>query len=130
MNKQVLILDDSEIVASLTAFLVENIGYDTIKFTSGEDALDYLENSENKYPKLIIADHFLTSGGGVRKTGYKVLSKLKSFGINIPVIMFSGNCKKSVIEKYMKLGVVSYICKDDDNFMVNLLEQVALVLKD
>jgi len=128
MNKKILILDDSEIVTEMTAFIMEKEGYNTIKFTEGNGVLEYIENTENTFPNLIIADHSLTTKGGVRKTAFKILSKLKSFGVDIPVIITSGNCKESVINKYKELGVVSYICKDEDNYINILTKEVERII--
>jgi CheY-like chemotaxis protein len=129
MNKKILILDDSEIVTEMTAFLMEKEGYSTIKFTEGKDVLEYIENTENTFPNLIIADHSLTTKGGVRKTAFKILSKLKSFGVDIPVIMASGNCNKSVIDKYMELGIKSYICKDEMDYIDILIRETKNILE-
>ena len=127
--KSVLILDDSEIVVHLTAFLVGNLGYEPITFTKSKDVLSYIEMSENPYPDLIIADHALTTMGEVRKTAFKMLQKLKTFGVDIPVIIASGNCSKNVIEKYKELGVKSYICKDEIDYIDILSEEIKQVLK-
>jgi CheY-like chemotaxis protein len=128
MIKRVLILDDSEIVVQLTAFLIEQLGYEPIMFTKSKDVLEYIDSSENPYPNLIIADHSLTTMSDVRKTAFKMLQKLKSYGVDIPVIIASGHCSKTIIDKYMKLGVKSYVCKDEMDYIDVLSDEVKKVI--
>jgi DNA-binding NarL/FixJ family response regulator len=99
-------------------------------FTKSKDVLEYIDSSENPYPNLIIADHSLTTMGDVRKTAFKMLQKLKTFGVDIPVIIASGNCSKSVIDKYMKLGIKSYVCKDEMDYIDVLSEEIKKVVEN
>ena len=127
MMKQhkIMIVDDSQIVTELTAFLMENIGYETVKFTNGTDALDYLDSTENPYPELIVCDHYLGSRGDIRKNGFRILSKLKQFGVDIPVVIASGTNDERVIEKYYEMGVSDFVSKDTPNY-IDELERVVL----
>jgi CheY-like chemotaxis protein len=127
MNKQhkIMIVDDSQIVTELTAFLLENLGYETVQFTDGEKAVEYLDSTENPYPELIVCDHYLGSRSDIRKNGFKILHKLKQFGVNIPVVIASGTNDERVIDKYYEMGVSGFVSKDTPNY-IDELERVVM----
>ena len=123
-----MIVDDSQIVTELTAFLLENLGYETVQFTEGRMAIEYLDDTESPYPDLIVCDHYLGTKGDIRKTGYRILNKLEQYGIHIPVVIMSGNSNDRIIDKYFELGVDAYVCKDQDNFIDDLEEEIEYIL--
>ena len=98
MSKQILILEDSEIIAAMHTFMVEEfLGYKTIEFTNGDDVIDFITDKNKKYPDLIVVDHNLSSGD-VRKTGLALLKTLKKCEVYIPVIV-------SLVQKQISISI-------------------------
>jgi CheY-like chemotaxis protein len=122
---KILILDDSQIVTEMTGFLMERLGYETIKFTDGHEVIQYIEDGDDVYPDLIICDHYLGSRSNIRKTGIKVLRKLQEYGVDIPVIIASGVNNEQIIDKYFEIGASGYVSKDCPNY-IDELERVVL----
>jgi CheY-like chemotaxis protein len=129
-KRNVLILDDSEIVAHLTAFVLERRGLNTEIFTKGSKALDYLINEENPYPDLIIVDHYLTSVAGVRKTGFMILKTLNKLGKKIPVIVLSSLTDERIKNKYFEMGIYDFVSKEGEDFIDRLNISVSELLKN
>jgi CheY-like chemotaxis protein len=129
MNKRALILDDSEIVGNLTAFMLERCGIDSDIFIKGAKALEYLTDDTIPYPSLIITDHYLSNKNSIRKTGFMILKAMHKLGADIPVIVLSGATDKRIKQKYLDMGVTAFISKDDDEFIDKLEEVVLKVLK-
>jgi len=127
---RVLILDDSEIVGGLISFVVERQGLKTDVFSKGIDALNFLTDEEKPYPDLIITDHFLSSLNNVRKTGFMVLKALNKLGKKIPVIVLSGVSDERIVNKYLEMGVVDFISKEDYDFLDTLEDKIMTVIKD
>jgi CheY-like chemotaxis protein len=117
MKKQVLILDDSEIVGNLTAFILDKHNVKSVVFTKGVEALNYLTDEENPYPSLIIIDHYLSTINAVRRTGLMVLKALHKYGADIPVIVLSGVTDVRIKQKYLDIGVSDFVSKNDIDFM-------------
>jgi CheY-like chemotaxis protein len=124
-----MVIDDSAIVTQLTAFIMEQLGYEAIQFTDGQSALDYLNSNETTYPDLIVCDHYLGSRSIVRKNGFKILKKLSQFGVDIPVIIASGATDQRIVDKYYDIGVIGYVSKDTPNYIDELERNVIKVIK-
>ena len=127
---RVLILDDSEIVGGLVSFIIERKGLEPHVFSKGVEALNFLTDEEKPYPDLIITDHYLSKINNVRKTGFMVLKALNKLGKKIPVIVLSAVSDERIVSKYLDMGVVGFVSKDDYDFIDTLEDKVVEVLKD
>jgi two-component system phosphate regulon response regulator PhoB len=127
MEKQhkIMIVDDSQIVTELTAFIMEQLGYETVQFTDGQQAIEYLDATENPFPELIVCDHYLGSRSDIRKNGFRILNKLKQYGVHIPVVIASGTNDERVVNKYYEMGVSGFVSKDTPNY-IDELERVVM----
>lgn len=88
----ILLIEDDASIKTLTIKVLSDAGYDVIDFTSGEHALEYLENQgASSCADLIITDIVL---GGM--TGYDFYLLLREKGMNIPVIFMSGFAERAL----------------------------------
>ena len=99
-NKKILLIEDELDLVEVTKMRLEKSGYDVIAVSSGEAALDLLQNDS---PDLILLDLLLP---GIR--GEEICKKLKCDNRlkTIPIILFTASA--SDIEKLTK-----EICADD-----------------
>lgn len=81
-----------------------NPDYDLELFTSGKELIKNLF----KKPDLICMDFGLPD-----LTGKELLKEIKSFNVNLPVIVISAQEKISVAVELLKAGAKDYIIKDD-----------------
>jgi len=130
MSKKILILEDSEIIAAMHTFMIEQfLNYETIEFTNGDDAIDFITDKDKEYPDLIVVDHNLSSGV-TRKTGLALLKTLKKCGVYIPVIVSSGITDERIKNKYKEMGSSAFVSKDSENYEDELLNTIKSILND
>jgi len=103
--KSILIIDDEEDILDFMTEILGNEGYKVMPMSSGESAINLLENN---IPDLILLDLMLQG-----MSGLEFLKLLKSDErlSNIPVIIVT--CKKEIRDKILGLqgGAVDYISK-------------------
>ncbi len=103
MKSKILIVDDSFLTRSmLKKFLNEN-GYDTIEATDGRQALEKIETEK---PECIITDLLMPNMDGI-----SFLRELKEKNISVPVIVFTANIQKKVIDECKGLGAKAFFHK-------------------
>ncbi|MGL1933005.1 MAG: response regulator [Desulfotalea sp.] len=101
----ILLVDDEEQVASVTAELLKNLGYSVWQFTSPREALAvFIEDSE-KYD-LIMTDLVMPE-----ITGVEFCSEVKKIRPNIPVILSTGYSEKITEETLRRVGIEDYYLK-------------------
>ncbi len=115
--------DDSFYGKSLHHHLSLNPEHEVETFTTGKDVLDNLYRK----PSIITLDYSLPD-----ISGKEVLSKIKEFDQDIPVIIISGQEDVSTAVDLLKHGAYEYIVKDNDtkdrlwNTIVNIKEKIQL----
>lgn len=120
--KNLLVVEDSEQDYEMFIRVVKknNIKCNINHYETGEEALNFLKNSDQKkyvYPSLILLDLNLP---GIN--GKKVLEKIKSdphFKL-IPVVIFSSSSNSKDIEDCYNKGANAYVIKPMN---VSLLEE-------
>lgn len=120
--KNLLVVEDSEQDYEMFIRVVKknNIKCNIIHYETGEEALNFLENSDQEkyvYPSLILLDLNLP---GIN--GKKVLEKIKSdaYFKLIPVVIFSSSSNSKDIEDCYNKGANAYVIKPMN---VSLLEE-------
>ncbi|WP_107038048.1 sigma-54-dependent transcriptional regulator [Brumimicrobium mesophilum] len=99
-----IVEDDPWYSQILKHHLSMNPDYEIELFTSGKELISNLY----KKPDLICMDFGLPD-----LTGKELLKEIKSFNVNLPVIVISAQEKISVAVELLKAGAKDYIIKDD-----------------
>jgi CheY-like chemotaxis protein len=87
-----------------------------VTVNNGEEALQYLERSEDELPCMILLDINMP-----KMNGHECLKQLKSHPAfkNIPVIMLTSSMEQQDVDQGFALGISGYILKpvDYDQFI-------------
>jgi two-component system, NtrC family, response regulator AtoC len=113
MQRNVLIVDDEQVLAAAMADYLARHGYATSTSGSGEQAL---KNLDAESPDLVLLDYRLP-----RMDGLQVLRKIKESHPEIEVIMMTAHGSVENAVEAMRLGAYDYISKPVD------LEELRLV---
>lgn len=123
---EILLVEDNENDAELTIRTLRknNLANHLLRLEDGEEALEYLFNTSNNNPKLILLDLKMP-----KVDGLEVLKQLKGDPQkkSIPVVVLtSSKEERDIIDSY-KLGVNAYIVKpvEFDKF-IEAVSQVGL----
>jgi len=123
----IFILEDDLIFAKIMAYhLSLNPDYEVEVFQDGKSLLANLY----KNPSVITLDYNLPG-----MTGLEVLTKIREFNPNLPVVIVSGQQDISTAIELLKKGVYDYVIKDQDtkdrlwNITKNIRENLQLKQK-
>jgi len=123
---RIVIVDDEELVlTSLSSFLSLETEYNVTTFTSAEEALKHLENSE---VDLVMSDFLMPEMDGI-----SFLSEVRKLKPEIPRIILTGYAdKENAIKAINEVGLFHYLEKpwDNDNMLIvlrNGLEKQRLI---
>ncbi len=103
--KKILIVDDEEDITNLTEKFLQLEKYETITCNNGYDALDIVEEKHEDIA-LILLDIMLPG-----KSGYEILTEIKSRYPKILIVLFSVKNFFEDIQKGKKLGADGYLVK-------------------
>lgn len=110
MNSTILLVEDNPADAELAirAFQKNNFTHHIVHLEDGQEALNYLYDSVNEMPRLILLDVKMP-----RVDGIEVLRKLKSDENKkvIPVVMLTSSKEERDISDSYSLGANAYIVK-------------------
>lgn len=113
-NARILIVDDSEMNRDMLSDMLSD-DYDIIEAADGEEALSILK--ERVYDiDLVLLDIIMPA-----VDGFGVLDVMKRYHWidNTPVIMISSETSQSYIRKAFELGVIDYIIRPFDSFIIH-----------
>ncbi len=123
---KIVIVDDEELVlTSLSSFLSLETEYNVTTFTSAEEALKYLENSD---ADLVMSDFLMPEMDGI-----SFLSEVRKLKPEILRIILTGYAdKENAIKAINEVGLFQYLEKpwDNDNMLIvlrNGLEKQRLI---
>ena len=103
---KLLVVDDEEFITDTMCAFFRNRGYETYGASSGEEALDIIEE---KRPHLVLLDVMLAPGG---MNGLEVLGKIKALDDTIKVIIITGKVKNAgSVKEAKELGADDYLMK-------------------
>lgn len=102
----ILIVDDSDSILALIATIVDELGYDNISASSGEEAVETVKNID-RLPDLVILDVNMT---GIN--GYETAKQLKDIADtnHLPIIFLTGARDPDIQAKCLSIGD-DYIAK-------------------
>jgi DNA-binding NtrC family response regulator len=102
----IYVIEDDPVYAKFLTYVLNlNPDHEVKIFEEGEDFLDHLHEK----PDIITLDYSLPD-----ITGEDVISKVKSFDVNIPIIIVSAQEKIGTAVNLLKLGAYDYIPKDKE----------------
>ena len=105
----ILIVEDEKDVREVMSEMMDYFGYDTMIVGSGEEALDKLKDS---HFDLIITDLGLPG-----MDGREMVKKIRTDGINIPILVTTGvelENDKETFQKYSKCDFIQKPFRVDD----------------
>ncbi len=103
MKPSVLVVDDEEDIRISLSGILEDEGYQVLLCSSGEEALQLLEDNE---PDIVLLDIWLTG-----KDGIEILDFVQRDYSQLPVIMISGHGNIELAVKTIKKGAFDFIEK-------------------
>ena len=121
-SQTILLVEGDDILAEVTSFRLELLGYRVQHEASAESALAYIEQSP---PGLIILDLYLPGLDGV-----ELVNRLKADDstAKIPLMVFSVDADLTVVERAFAAGADDYVVIPYDPAV--LQEKVARLLED
>jgi two-component system repressor protein LuxO len=104
-NRNILLIDDSKTLAEMYSQALSQSGYQITLGHSGAELLSVLEN-DSFAPDLLILDIKLPDIDGL-----EMLSRLKTIGFNVPVIVITGYGSIHTAVEAMRLGAADFLVK-------------------
>lgn len=101
-QKKILIVEDNDFVRMQISTFLKSVPYETVEATDGLDAEGMLHTK----PDIIIADVMMEPVGG-----FAFIRNMRNKGINVPVILVTGDQNHDLLEQARKLGVSSVLIK-------------------
>jgi len=120
-QKTILVIEDSNIISEIIALRLKiSFNCSVIIFNNGDDIVNQIK----KYlPDLVVLDYNFNDSKLKYKNGLEVLVELRK-QTEVPVIVFSGQTDKIKALEMIRRGANDYINKDNDDFMLALLQSV------
>lgn len=104
MEPLILVIDDEEDIRITLQGILEDEGYRTISFETGEQAIEFIKSNEE--PEVVFLDIWLPEMDGI-----EVLKVLKNKIPHTPIIMISGHGNIETAVQTIKLGAFDFIEK-------------------
>jgi DNA-binding response OmpR family regulator len=100
---QILLVEEDPLLSEITAFRLELLGYDVVKVSTAEQAIDCLQHD---LPTLMIVDQTLPKMGGI-----ELLNRLSNDvrTSEIPVIFLSTNAELEEVQQAYNAGADEYL---------------------
>jgi len=103
----IMVVEDEDLLLQAITKKLEVNGFEVVSCKSGEQAMDYLKNMEQK-PDAIWLDYYLKDMDGiVFMTALKQLPK----GGDIPVMVVSNSASDEKVHNMLTLGAKKYMLK-------------------
>ena len=119
--KNILIVDDDEMILKMAEYILEQEGYDVVKALSGMSCLEYLKHTK---PDLILLDVEMPVMSGIQTM--EIMKANEEFQ-KIPVMFITATADVETVAAAGRLGVADYIKKP---FMPqDLVDRVKKILR-
>ena len=105
MSSRILIVDDDPVQRRLLKVAVEKAGYETELFEDGRSALTRLSNPDQNVDAVVL-DLMMPEMGGL-----EVLSRMSAAGMNVPVVVQTGQGGIETVVKAMRAGAFDFVVK-------------------
>ncbi|MDR3682911.1 MAG: response regulator [Geothrix sp.] len=116
----VLVVDDQEIIRTVSAAMLEMIGYGVLKAESGEEALALFQEHRDKI-KLVLLDMIMPG-----MNGKETFHRLRALEPHLPVILASGYSPGGDVDTLLAEGCNGFIQKPFN--VAKLAEKISQVL--
>jgi CheY-like chemotaxis protein len=105
-NKKIMLVDDDKFLLEMYARKFENSGFEILTATSGENAIEQIQNGGN--PEILVFDIIMPEMDGL-----EMLQKIQTENLipNALKIVLSNQGQQVEIEKAEKMGIDGYIVK-------------------
>lgn len=118
----IFVVEDNLIVQELLEYsLKEEINCYISKYSNTRHALNEVVLVR---PDLILLDYSFAGPENMNENGMFFMRELRRKNICTPVIVFSGQQNKLVMNKLFRIGAIDYICKDQESFLDELISAV------
>jgi PAS domain S-box-containing protein len=118
---KILVVDDEEMIREVSTAMLQELGYETVTASSGEEALALIHSKGNDIG-VVLLDQVMPGMDGV--TLFKELRKIKP---GIKVLLASGFSQQEVSIRFSGLDLNGFLPKPYD--LNNLVEELAKVLR-
>jgi CheY-like chemotaxis protein len=121
-NKEtIFIIDDNKVYLSLLKKTLKKRGYKVLGFTSGEEAIKYLEAK----PAIIIMDYHLDGANPYAKKGDEISFEIKTKLPETEIILMSSDKKFEFISR---VNFSKHILYKDSHIITKIQSNIALLL--
>ena len=100
--KKILVVEDNDFVRTQIAMFLKSAGFEVVEATDGQAAEDMISVN----PDLVIADVMMEPVGG-----FAFIRAIRNKGVDVPVILVTGDQNNDLLEQSNKLGVASVLIK-------------------
>src|SRR5215212_10170296 len=109
--RRILVVEDNDMNMQLVEFLLEEGGYDIVKATSGEEALQLTRDANGAAPDLILMDIHLPGMDGL-----SVVRAMKedTRTARIPILALTAHAMRGDRDRFLEAGCDGYISKPID----------------
>jgi PAS domain S-box-containing protein len=118
---KVLVVDDEEMIRTVSTAMLEELGYETLAAASGEEALELLRREGDSIGVVLLDQVMPGMDGGT------LLKELRSIRPDIKVLLASGFSQQEVSERFSGMGLNGFIPKPYS--LKNLTAELSRVLK-
>ena len=110
-GRKILVVEDNDMNMQLVEFLLEEGGYDIMKATSGEEALEVTRDANGAPPDLILMDIHLPGMDGL-----SVVRAMKEEPrtSNVPILALTAHAMRGDKDRFLEAGCDGYISKPID----------------
>lgn len=98
-----LLVDDERLITRLMARLLSHAGFDCVECHDGAVALQLLQQ---RHFDAVVSDMAMP-----KLTGMQLLAALRNLGLDVPVIIVSGDTSSEGAYEAKGLGAFDYLCK-------------------
>jgi PAS domain S-box-containing protein len=116
----VLVVDDQEIIRTVSKAMLEMIGYGVLKAESGEEGVAIFQENRDKI-KLVLLDMIMPG-----MNGKETFQRLRAMDPNIPVLLASGYSLEGEVDELLAEGCNGFIQKPFN--VAKLAEKISQVL--
>lgn len=108
MPLSILVVEDNDMNMQLVEYLLEEAGYDILKASSGEEALDVAEKSP---PALVLMDIHLPGMDGLSVAREM---KRRNNTRHVPILALTAHAMRGDKDRFLEAGCDGYISKPID----------------
>jgi CheY-like chemotaxis protein len=103
--ERILLVDDEELIASITQQILRNLGYSVRAFTDSADTLDEFRSHPHEYD-LVVTDLTMP-----KLTGAELVRELMRIRPDLPIVLMSGSGEAVTAETVRALGIRALLMK-------------------